>query len=373
MKILIVDDSNAKVLDLASAIAQVENNVDIDSCRDCITALGKLTTKYDLLLLDLLLPLRNGDDLSDENGKKIISELYRNFKLKPPTYILCITQHDEHYKDFHPIWRTIKYSQAETGWKDTLTDLLKYLMRQDASDNRIIIEKMPSIYLEGKTDEKIYQETLRLYFPQYVDKIRLKTEKGAGADWVTRQLVVWASSLPRDENSEYMKCVGIYDDDSKGREAIEQLRKTIHKNSAQENCFKTLKYSTKCARHLVPFYQKGVSLPITLEEMFEFKHWKHAHEMGWVEARSNPDMLLKDPGGWDKMKMSLGEHIASLGFTADETLYLSKVSDENKPAFSDYVLSLPDEERIQALKPISIILQEAIEVMFKTPSSILSG
>jgi hypothetical protein len=365
MKILIVDDSNSKVLDLVSSIAQFESNVEIDSCRDCITAFGKLTTKYDLLLLDLLLPLRSGDDLSDGGGKYIIKEVYRNFKLKPPTYILCITQHDEHFIDFHPVWRTIKYSPGETEWKDTLTDLLKYVVRQHASDNRIIIEKMPSIYFEGKVDEQIYQETLRLYFPEYIDKIRLKAEKGAGADWVTRQLVVWASSLPRDENSEYIKCVGIYDDDSKGIEAIEQLHKTIPKNSAEQNCIKALKYSTRCAKHLIPIYKKGISLPITLEEMFEYKYWIHAHEMGWVEARSNPDMLLKDPGGWDKMKMSLGDHIASLGFSKNEKLYFSKISAENKQAFCDYILRLAEEERKHALEPISIMLQDAIGAMFK--------
>src|SRR6476620_6526813 len=103
MRILIVDDSVSKIADIVSALREISQGFEVEYSKDCIDALNKLSQKFDLILLDLLLPLRSGDEPKTTGGKYIVSEIYRNTKLKPPTYILCLTQHESLVEDFHPI------------------------------------------------------------------------------------------------------------------------------------------------------------------------------------------------------------------------------------------------------------------------------
>ncbi|MBN8877827.1 MAG: hypothetical protein J0I32_09805 [Sphingobacteriales bacterium] len=365
MKILIVDDSPSKLADVVTAIREISSGFEIESCSDCISAISKLENKFDLILLDLLLPLRTEDEPKKENGKYIINEIYRNVKLLPPTYILCLTQFDELIEDFHPIWRTVKYDPASIVWKQALKELLVYVSRQHSLDDRIIIEKIPTIYVEGWNDEKILHEALCLYHPDYNTKINIKSKKGAGVNWVTRQLIVWASSLPLGRDSSYVSCVGMYDNDQAGREGIEELNRIVRPSSAGATCIKTFKYTPGYAEHLKGLYKKGLKIPICVEEMFEPKYWSTAKSNGWLEDRVGVDMLLSDPSGWDKMKTSLGEHIRSLGLSEAESIYLKRPTEDGKEQFRKYLLGLSADERKDAFKCFKPLLKEILFYLLK--------
>lgn len=205
---------------------------------------------------------------------------------------------------------------------------------------------------------------MQIYFPEYYEKVRFKSEISAGADWVTRQLVIWAYSLPRNEDGTYIKSVGIFDFDLKGLQAIEELNRSIVPSSAESKCVKAFKYSAKYARHLIPIYRKGIQLPISLEEMFDFEHWKIALERKWLENRQNVDMLLNDPTNWDKMTMSLKEHIRSIGFTSDEEVYLQKFKNEEKENFRKYIMQLGINLKKEALKCFRPFLLQVLEALF---------
>jgi CheY-like chemotaxis protein len=361
MRILIVDDSVAKIADVVTALRDISDAFDIEYSNDCIDAINKLKQKFDLILLDLLLPLRVGEQPKNDGGKYIVNEIYRNKKIKPPTYILCLTQHEELINDFHPIWRTIKYDKTEIKWKHALRELVVYITRQDSTDDRIIIDKIPTIFLEGKTDDKLISEALKLFFPEYIGKVRIKSDIGAGASWVTRQLTIWGTSLPKDENGNPIKSAGIYDNDKSGNDAIEELRRTIGETSAATKCIKTFKYTTKYASHLIPVYVKGIKLPITLEEMFDSEIWGHASENKWLEDRNDIEFLLQDPTNWNKRAMGLDDHIKSLGFSEKEALYLNKVCNESKHAFADFVLKMDEHKRRVALKCFQPLLRDVLE------------
>ncbi|MFL5741011.1 MAG: hypothetical protein ACJ75B_12390 [Flavisolibacter sp.] len=360
MKILIVDDSTDKLSDIISVIRETSNSFEIESSSNCIDAINKLRNKFDLIILDLLLPLREGDDPSPSNGEHVVKEIYRNTRLKPPTYILCLTQFDELITDFHPIWRTLKYDPSTIQWKLALRELMIYITRQYSTEDRIIIEKVPTIYLEGKTDLRIYEESMRLFFPSLVNRINIKSDIGAGADWVTRQLIIWASSLPKNEAGQYIKSAGVYDNDSKGKEAIEELHRNIGHTSAESKCVKAFKYNQNYAKHLIPIYKKGIKLPICLEEMFDSVYWRFAALKNWLVDREDEDFLLEDPTRWNKREMSLNDHIKSLGLTENEKLYLNKVCRDKKSDFCSYVLSLNQQDRKAALSCMSIFLKDVI-------------
>jgi CheY-like chemotaxis protein len=365
MRILIVDDSVAKIAEVVSALREISDSFDIDYSYDCINTINKLKEqKFDLILLDLLLPLRAGDQPKNDGGKFIVNEIYRNLKIKPPTYILCLTQHDSLKEDFHPIWRTIKFDKTETIWKVALKELIIYITRQYSTDNRIIIEKVPTIYLEGKTDDRIVTEAIKLFFPDMLNRIRVNSATSAGAAWVTRQLTIWGSSLPKDEIGSPIKSAGIYDSDKSGIDAIEELKRTIVETSAAAKCFKTFKYTTRYANHLIPIYKKGIKLPIALEEMFDSEIWEHASEQQWLEDRNNIELLLQDPSNWNKRAMGLDDHIKSLGFAEKELLYLNKIRNESKGDFATYILGLEEQKRRETLRCFEPLLKEVFEYLF---------
>ena len=59
MNILIVDDDNDKIAKIVSVIKSVSEKFNIDTVIDSISAQINLKqNKYDLLLLDLMLPIR---------------------------------------------------------------------------------------------------------------------------------------------------------------------------------------------------------------------------------------------------------------------------------------------------------------------------
>ena len=62
MNILIVDDNNDKIARIVTTIRPLFDSFQIDSATDIVSAKQKLSlTHYDLMLLDLCLPLRQGD------------------------------------------------------------------------------------------------------------------------------------------------------------------------------------------------------------------------------------------------------------------------------------------------------------------------
>ena len=69
--------------------------------------------------------------------------------------------------------------------------------------------------------------------------------------------------------------------------------------------------------------------------MIPYKHWKKALDNGWLEKRNEPDTLLKDPKKWDKMNVSLKDHITSLGLSDEEKIYFKKYRMENKGDFTN--------------------------------------
>jgi DNA-binding response OmpR family regulator len=85
MNILIVDDNNDKIAKIVSVINTVSENFNIDTVIDSISAQIQLKqTKYDLLILDLLLPIRPSQEPVPNGGELLLKEITRNKTLKTP-------------------------------------------------------------------------------------------------------------------------------------------------------------------------------------------------------------------------------------------------------------------------------------------------
>lgn len=357
MRILIVDDSNDKLANIATFISSNSSEFFIDSVFDSIAAQRKLLeTKYDLLITDLVLPLRESDTADQSGGQNLVKEIDRNKKIKSPSYILGLTQYQDLSNDFSLIWKAITYSATDDNWKLPLLSLLNHIKRSSSPSTAAEIK--PALFLEGKADERLLTEAIKIFSPNLLDSINPKSDKSAGASWVARQIIVWAHSLHKDANEDYVRAVGLLDGDGPGKDAANEINRIVQVNSASSQTFKIIKLSPTYARHLIPLSQKGVNIPVCLEEMIPPKYWHEAKSRNWLELRKDPDSYLADPKNWDKYQFSFKEYLTGLGLNSDEEIYTYKMKDDFKEKFHKMISDLPATERKEALSCFEKLIKD---------------
>lgn len=137
ISILIVDDDTTKVRAIADALANVPeiDPDDIAVAEDLITARDLVRTRhFDLLILDIRLPNRKGDDASDFAGCDFIKELNASRTLLPPYHIIGLTAYDDILAKvdtffYDEVWRVIKYDSKTVNWKSQLMRKIQYLIQ----------------------------------------------------------------------------------------------------------------------------------------------------------------------------------------------------------------------------------------------------
>jgi CheY-like chemotaxis protein len=357
MRILVVDDSNDKIANIITAIRTISDSFVIDTVIDFVSAQRKLVeTKYDLLITDLSLPLRDNEEKDDLAGKKLINEISRSWKLNSPDYLIGITQYEELLSDFSGIWPVIHYSPLTESWKDRIWEVVRHIQKAK-SLAKPVYSVRPTIFCEGITDKRIVEEGCKIFCPELLERIDIKSEKGGGANWVARQIIVWAYSLHASDGS-YIRSAGLLDSDSAGQDACEEIRRRIDNTSAQSQTFKIFRLTPSIAQHIVPFYQKGIQIPISLEEIFGSKFWEEANRRGWLEKRPDLNMIFQRQKDWDSYQQTLKEYLSMLGFTESQQVYLNRFKLEHKDDFCDYLIDLDIEEKREAFNGVRILLEE---------------
>lgn len=365
INILLVDDSNDKVANIIKVIREISENITVDVVIDFVSAQQHLiSSQYDLLILDINLPIRVGEEPSLETGKNLLHELNRKSTIQSPYFIISLTQYSDECSSISDVWQTVKYSPENIDWKSPIINLIKHIVKCGVSESRVSVIK-PTVYLEGKTDEKLLAEAIRIFKPELADKITLRSEKSAGASWVARQLIVWSHSLKRD-GAEYIKAIGLLDGDMAGKQAQEEINRVVKIDSAERKTFKIFKLSPTYARHIIPIKQKGLDLPVTLEEMFTAEIWVHAKQNNWLGFRTNSEQLLTNPSKWNKYEISLKDYLLTLGLTSEENLYLLCFKEENKEELTKHIFALNPSERKKALYCFEKLVNEIAVYLFPT-------
>lgn len=149
IKILILDDTEAKISKVKSVITdncEIPNdNIDVAMS---INSGRKLlcSNDYDLLLLDLVLPLNDGEEPDREEGPKFIDEVYTNERINIPNQIIGLTQYDESYFDLKErfedkVWYLLKYEQSKNDWKTRLQNKIIHLRKNKESIRNSILNE----------------------------------------------------------------------------------------------------------------------------------------------------------------------------------------------------------------------------------------
>ena len=136
INILIVEDNNYKlqtVVKLLNEDLLIEKEF-IDSAMDIKTAKRLLMEKhFDLLILDLVLPLEKDDEATPEKGVRFLNDIYSNDRLNSPIHIIGLTERDDltdkFDQNFHMnLWHLINYKADEINWQDKLKNVTNHLI-----------------------------------------------------------------------------------------------------------------------------------------------------------------------------------------------------------------------------------------------------
>jgi len=166
IKILILDDTEAKISRIKSVITDncdiPTENIDVATS---INAGRKLLcgNDYDLLLLDLVLPLNDGEEPDREEGPKFIDEIYTNERINIPNQIIGLTQYDEFYSELkerfeNKVWYLLKYEQSKNDWITRLQYKIIHLRKNKESlQNSIVNENKYDIAIICALQEEFAQ------------------------------------------------------------------------------------------------------------------------------------------------------------------------------------------------------------------------
>ena len=138
MKILIVDDENSKVVEITRVVQ--ESGVDPDVIQVVTTAAAAVrelkSRYYDLLIIDLVLPLRVGEKPERSGGVSLLKQVHRSSEIQAPEFILGLTADEaalsESKDSFADVLWSVELSGHGSGeWKLRLQQKLQYLIARE--------------------------------------------------------------------------------------------------------------------------------------------------------------------------------------------------------------------------------------------------
>lgn len=148
--ILIMEDREEKIESLKSLLID-ECEIPNDSIHVARTIYeGRRLLRenlYDLLLLDMILPSKEGQEPNEEDSPRFIDEIYSNPNLKIPNQIVGETSHDEKFDELKSkfedkLWSLVRYQENSTDWKTKIKNKVFHLLKNiDQIRNSLIQAK----------------------------------------------------------------------------------------------------------------------------------------------------------------------------------------------------------------------------------------
>ncbi|WP_100610750.1 phosphorylase family protein [Confluentibacter lentus] len=137
IQILVVEDNEHKQSNIKQIILDnsniKENDLQIVSC---IKEAKKLLYEhyYDLLILDLVLPIETGLEASAKNGVQFLEDIHSSPMIKPPIHIVGLSGFSDMVAEYHEqfskkLWNLIDYRADSTAWHDQLKTIIFHLVK----------------------------------------------------------------------------------------------------------------------------------------------------------------------------------------------------------------------------------------------------
>ncbi|WP_299896776.1 hypothetical protein [uncultured Aquimarina sp.] len=185
IKVLVVDDNNDKLKKIKESII---NNHTIDesyihsaSCKkDASRYLYK--ERYDLMILDLVLPVEDGGESLAKNGINFLDEILINPSIKPPIHIVGMSGFKDEVADAHEhftskLWNIIDYEETSTIWSDKLNSIIFHLVKIRQQYVQNLIEEQNNIVNKHISNTGLPNTSSGLTIKEVITKIENVVEK----------------------------------------------------------------------------------------------------------------------------------------------------------------------------------------------------
>lgn len=147
-------------------------------------------------------------------------------------------------------------------------------------------ENRPTLFVEGATDYVVFKRLLQEFRPAVAAQVFLaEPPPRAGANYVANMLRSWEFRTKHLPAQQRRKAVGIVDDDVEGEGACKRFE-------AENVPWKHVSLlRLRQPAHLATACALGVTVPITLEELWPAETWEHARQQGWLVPRPKKGLL----------------------------------------------------------------------------------
>ncbi|MDC9721457.1 MAG: response regulator [Urechidicola sp.] len=137
IQILIVDDNPTKQEKIKNTILDSHNVKETDiALADCIKEARRLLYRnnYDLMILDLVLPIEKTGECEANNGVNFLSEIQISPSINPPIHIVGLSGYKDQVLEFNAdfkmkLWNLIEYEANTTAWQDQLNSIIFHLVK----------------------------------------------------------------------------------------------------------------------------------------------------------------------------------------------------------------------------------------------------
>jgi nucleoside phosphorylase/CheY-like chemotaxis protein len=135
ISILMVDDNPRKISDLRRLVEGLPSVAKFETATSVTLAKRFLVESFfDLLILDLSLPIRDGDDPFPQNGRDFLEDINRTTRIKKPVHIIGFSEFDEYIRMFSEnfefdLWALVKYDITSEQWQTKLLRKIDYLVQ----------------------------------------------------------------------------------------------------------------------------------------------------------------------------------------------------------------------------------------------------
>jgi len=142
---LIVDDEPSKVEQIRNVVQQEcgVGSASVVVASNAYRAAELMRERaFDLLIVDLNLPVREGDAPNEDGGNKLLRQIGRGSAgLERPSFLVGVTAFDslanKNLSEFHSHgWAIVKYDASSTGWEQTVAMQCRHVLEVKARYSR---------------------------------------------------------------------------------------------------------------------------------------------------------------------------------------------------------------------------------------------
>ena len=213
-------------------------------------------------------------------------------------------------------------------------------------------KRLPTLFLEGRTDEIVLGKALEVFAPRSRDKIYLQAggKEGYGsANALASRSLAWLLEMKHRSADARVRAVAIFDGDAEGRKAYKKLNEDLEKLKIQKGPKFKVRI-LKAPRRLHELGSKHFALSIDLECYFDDSVWEVAEEKGWITSIDDPRAGLNDDMVKEVFRTKVDPR-ESLDIS-DRRRLRKRFTKDGKRQTARYVAKLSNEEAESALREL---------------------